>query len=142
MVNLGYPPAEIVERFRKWLLKRHPKAAEPPPEKRGRNSDRDRLNALGAMRLRFYCRPLSEVQKLTAPLQAKKRGLYYSERRGWDRACDRAVDYFREVLNVNGADLPIHYRKVWQKYFGFFLPVKRSDLIRPSFGNSAGSVST
>src|SRR6266704_4871647 len=80
MVNFLHPPERIVESFRKWLLKRHPRATEPAPEKRGRKSDRDRLNALGAMRLRFYCRALSEAQDLTASLRRKEYGLYYSDR--------------------------------------------------------------
>ena len=62
MVNFLHPPDRIVESFRKWLLKRHPRAAEKAPEKRGRNSHRDRLNALGAMRLQFHCRTLSEME--------------------------------------------------------------------------------
>ena len=115
MVNLGYRPDEIVKRFRKWLLKRHPEAGKPAPEKRGRKSYRDRLNALGAMRLRFYCRTLSEAQKLAAPLQKKEHGLYYSDRTAWNRACTRAVEYFHEVLDVRKTDLPIHYSKGWQK---------------------------
>ena len=115
MVNLGYRPDDIVQRFRKWLLKRHPEAGKPAPEKRGRNSYRDRLNALGAMRLRFYCRTLREAQALAAPLQKKEHGLYYSDRTAWNRACTRAVDYFHEVLDVKETDLPIHYSKGWQK---------------------------
>jgi len=115
MVNLGYAPGQIVEEFKKWLLKRHPGANKPTPEKRGRRSYRDRLNALGALRLRFYCRTLSEAQRLAAPLRTKEHGLFYSDRTAWNRACSNAVKYFREVLDVKETDLPIHFRKGWQK---------------------------
>jgi hypothetical protein len=115
MVRLGYPVDEIVKRFRKWVLKWHPEAGKAAPEKRGRKSYRDRLNALGAMRLRFYCRTLNEAQKLVLPLREKEHGLYYSDRTAWNRACNRAVGYFHEVLDVRETDLPIHYSKGWQK---------------------------
>jgi hypothetical protein len=115
MVNLLYPPDEIVKNFKVWLLKRHPEAGKPAAEKRGRKSYRDRLNALGAMRLRFYCRNFKVAQTLVAPLQKKKHGLYYSDRNAWNRACTRSVEYFREILGVKETDLPIHYSKGWQK---------------------------
>jgi hypothetical protein len=115
MVNFVHPPDRIVESFRKWLLKQHPRAKEKAPEKRGRNSHRDRLNALGAMRLQFHCRTLSEAQGLAAPLRSKEHGLYYCDRTAWNRACKRAVQYFREVLDASEKQLPIHYSAGWQK---------------------------
>lgn len=114
MVNMLHSPDEIVARFKKWLLKRHPRANEHVPEKRGRKSPRDRLNALGAMRLRFYCRTLNEAQKLAGPLR-NKGGMSYSDRTAWNRACARAVEYYREVLDLPENDLPIHFSNGWQK---------------------------
>jgi len=115
MVNFLHSPEQIVDSFRKWLLKRHPRASEKVPEKRGRNSQRDRLNALGAMRLQFHCRTLSEAQGIAAPLRSKEHGLYYCDRTAWNRACKRAVEYFREVLDASPKDFPIHYSAGWQK---------------------------
>lgn len=119
MVNLGYTPEQLVEEFKRWLFKRHPGASKPPPEKRGRNSYRDRLNALGALRLRFYCLTLPEAQsqaaRLKAPPQKKDHGPNYSDRTAWNRACSNAVKYFREVLDVKETDLPIHFCKGWRK---------------------------
>jgi hypothetical protein len=115
MIDTSHEPEIIVERFRKWLLKRHPAAKKTKPETRGRKSYRDRLNALGAMRLRFYCRTLSEAQKVAAPLRDKEQGLFYGDRTAWNRACDRAAEYYREVLNLPEKELPIHFSKGWQK---------------------------
>jgi hypothetical protein len=114
MVNLRYSPDDIVESFKRWLLKRHPRANKPPAEKRGRKSYRDRLNALIALRLRFYCRTLNEAQKVTAPLRDKN-GVFYSDRTAWNRACARAVEYYREVLDLPHSALPIHFTDGWQK---------------------------
>lgn len=114
MVSLLYPPDEIVGRFRKWLLKRHPRANKPAPEKRGRKSYRDRLNALGALRLRFYCRTLAEAQQLTAPLRDKG-GLFFCDRTAWNRACARAVEYYREILDLPEREAPIHLTDGWRK---------------------------
>ncbi len=113
-VHLGYPPETLIEGFKQWLEAQTLPQPLPKVEKRGRKSYRDRLNALGAMRLRYYCRSLSEAQRLVAtPGQAG--GLFYSDRTAWNRACDRAVKYFREILDLAGEELPIHYSKGWQK---------------------------
>jgi len=114
MVDLLRPSTAILEQFRKWLFRRHPDASAPAPEPRGRNSLRDRLNALGAMRLRFYCRTLDDAQRLTAPLR-RKHGRFYSDRTAWNRACKRAVEYYREILDLPAGALPIHFSKGWQK---------------------------
>jgi hypothetical protein len=113
MVNLLHSPDEIVARFKEWLLKRHPRASKPPAEKRGRKSYRDRLNALGALRLRFYCRTLKEAQKTTTPPRDKR--LFYSDRTAWNRACAQAVKYYGEVLDLPDTELPVHFTEGWQK---------------------------
>ena len=112
MVNLLHSPELIVEEFKKWLLKRHPRANRPVPEKRGRKSPKDKLNALGAMRLRFYCRTLQEAQKTIAPLQ-QANGMAYSDRTAWNRACKSASKHFLEVLDLPEGDLPIHFTAGW-----------------------------
>ena len=115
MLNLRYPPDLIITEFKKWLLKHHPKAREPKVERRGRNSARDKLNALGAMRLRFYCHTLNEAQNLTLPLRNTNNGLYYSDRTAWNRACLKSVEYFHDLLDLPDSCLPIHFSKGWQK---------------------------
>ena len=112
MVNFSHSPELIMEEFKKWLLERHPSAHEPAAEKRGRKSPKDKLNALGAMRLRFYCRTLQEAQKTIAPLQ-KANGMTYSDRTSWNRACKSAYKHFLEVLDVPEGDLPIHFTAGW-----------------------------
>ena len=112
MVNLLHSPELIVDEFKNWLLKRHPDATKPAPEKRGRNSPKDKLNALGAMRLRFYCRTLQEAKQTIAPLQ-KVKGMAYSDRTAWNRACKSAVKHFLEVLDLPDGDRPIHFTDGW-----------------------------
>lgn len=112
MVNFSNSPKLIVEEFKKWLLERHPDANKPAPEKRGRNSPKDKLNALGALRLRFYCRTLQEAQKTIAPLQ-QANGMTYSDRTAWNRACRSACKHFLEVLDLPDGDRPIHFTDGW-----------------------------
>ena len=112
MVNLLHSPELIVEEFKKWLLKRHPRANRPAPEKRGRKSPKDKLNSLGAMRLRFYCRTLQEAKKTIAPLQ-QANGMTYSDRTSWNRACKSAYKHFLEVLDLPDGDRPIHFTDGW-----------------------------
>jgi hypothetical protein len=115
IVDLSQPPPMIEEEFRKWLIEHHPKGTERLPERRGRKSLRDWLNALAAMRLRFYCRTLKEAKAVTEGLRDKEHGLDYSGCRSWDRACQRAVLRFRTVLGCEETDLPIHYSNGWRK---------------------------
>jgi len=105
MVNLLHSPEEIVRTFTKWLTERHPRGNKPKPEKRGRNSYRDRLRALGALRLRFYCRTLHDAQT--------KGGLRYSDRRACNRACALASDYYRAVFDLPKTEFPLHFTNGW-----------------------------
>lgn len=117
IVDLSQPPPMIEQEFANWLTKHHPKGTEGPPELRGRKSFRDKLNALGAMRLKFYAGSFNNAQDKIASLPKRdtKRYFSYSDLRSWDRASERAFRHFRELLGNHQADLPIHYSKSWRK---------------------------
>jgi hypothetical protein len=114
-INMGYSPKDLIGAFRDWVMANHPKATDNPKERRGRNSIRDRLNALGALRLRYYCRTLAEAKRIIAPLAPKPHGMAYSTRTAWKRACDAAVEYFHSLLRLPEDQSPIHFTKGWQK---------------------------
>lgn len=114
-INMEYEQGRLVRAFRDWLKANHPVPTEKKKERRGRNAQRDPLNALGALRLRHFCRTLNEAQKLIAPLASNLSGMHYSDRTGWNRACGAAVRHFRNLLKLSDVHLPIHYTKGWQK---------------------------
>jgi hypothetical protein len=58
-INTVYKYEYLVEAFRDWLKKNYPKGIDSPKERRGRDTERDPLNALGALRLRYHCRTLT-----------------------------------------------------------------------------------
>jgi hypothetical protein len=113
-INLSYRNEQLASAFRAWLDKIRPHPPEPVKERRGRNNQRDALNWLGALRLRFHCRRLRDAEELIQPLMDTPNAMYYSDRKGWNRACESAVKHFRRLLIVNEG-LPIHYTKGWQK---------------------------
>jgi hypothetical protein len=109
------PRDQVSEGFLAWHCQTFPHAPAHVSEKPGRFSYRDRLNALGALRLRFYCRTLREAQVLVAPLRNVDTGLCYRDRKAWNRACERALEYFREILHLPTTHFPIHNTKGWLK---------------------------
>jgi len=115
-VGLAYDAEVIVESFRKWLLDGPPQLASAKRERRGRHSLRDGLNALGALRLRYLCRNLSEAQDLMMALRrTRPDGPSYRDRTSWNRACTGAVDVFRQVLHLPDTERPLHFSAGWQK---------------------------
>ena len=116
----SFSHARLIEAFRAWLVEHHPKGAGKPKVGRGRNIVRDRLNALGALRLRYHCRTLNEAQQLIAPLKMKPKGMRYSDRTAWNRACETAIQEFQTLLQPPPGHRPIHYTEGWQKLAGNF----------------------
>ncbi len=113
-INLSYRNEQLADAFHAWLDKIRPHPAEPIKERRGRKNQRDALNSLGALRLRFHCQRLKDAQELTHSLMDTAKAMHYSDRTAWNRACGRAVAHFRELLQVEKG-LPIHFTKGWQK---------------------------
>lgn len=111
-INFTYSVPELVGCFIKWVKAHHPEGLQKPKEKRGR--PREGLNALGALRLRYHCRTLNEAQKVVAELKGKKGGLYYADRKSWNRACDLALDRFDQYFWVLKED-PLHFSGGWPK---------------------------
>ena len=116
----SFSHARLIEAFRAWLVEHHPKGAGKPKVGRGRNIVRDRLNALGALRLRYHCRTLNEAQQLIAPLKMKPKGMRYSDRTAWNRACETAIQEFQTLLQPPPGHRPIHFTEGWQKLAGNF----------------------
>jgi hypothetical protein len=114
-INMGYTKDQLVDAFRDWLNRNHPRADNKPKERRGRKTARDALNALGAMRLRYCCGTLEQAQQLIAPLRSKPKGMSYRDRTAFNRACDAAVRHFQALLQLPAGQLPIHFTKGWQK---------------------------
>ena len=114
-INLEYPFNRLMGEIRSRLKTLHKGEPENKMERRGRRTERDWLNALGALRLRYFCRTLTEAQKLTAPLASNDNGMHYSDRTAWNRACNTAVKHFRQILQVPDVHLPIHFTEGWRK---------------------------
>lgn len=114
-ICLGYSQERLTAAFQDWLKVNCPQVCGPAKERRGRHTDRDPLNGLGALRLRRHSRTLYEAQALIAPLAAKPHGMSYRDRTAWNRACDGAVEHFRWILKLPEGHLPICFTEGWQK---------------------------
>jgi hypothetical protein len=114
-INSNYTQQQIVDCFHEWLRTNKVGIEESPKERRGRHTERDKLNALGALRLRYHCRTLAEAQKLILPLALKRDAMQYSDRTAWNRACDSAIEHFHNLLQLPQDQLPRHFTKGWQK---------------------------
>lgn len=126
-VNLKYGHPVLLEEFGGYL--RHfvgkPMFEFPPVAKRavrdkplGRKSLRDALNALGAMRLRYYCQTFSEAQEKMKSCANSENGtapLFYADRRDFNVACTRAIASFQKLYGWLDSELPIHHTKGWAK---------------------------
>lgn len=122
-VNMKYDHSVLIEEFSKYL--RHfegkPTLETPPTAKRlvrakprGRKSTRDALNALAAMRLRYYCDTFTEAQKLMQALKSKPHGMFYGYRDNANRACSVAMSYFQKLFGWLDPAEPIHFTKHWR----------------------------
>jgi hypothetical protein len=121
-VNLKYGHAVLIEEFRKYL--RHfegkpmlespsftKETAKPRPP--GRKSIHDALNALGAMRLRYYCHTFSEAKKIIQPLKNKPHGMFYGRRYNFNRACSSALIHFQKFFGWLDSEKPVHFTAGW-----------------------------
>jgi hypothetical protein len=123
-VNLKYGRRVLVEEFAKQLTRFEGKAisATPPLEKElsaikkppGRKGSYDVLNALGVMRLRYYCDTFAEAQKRMQPLKDKKHGLRYATRHNANRACELALRHFKLIYGWLDSEKPIHFTEAWR----------------------------
>jgi hypothetical protein len=114
-INTGYTTGRLIDDFRDWLNVNHPKGREKTVERRGRDSKRDSLNALGALRLRYCCKTFTEAQTKMNILREKPNGMFYGDRRSFNRACKATVRHFRTLLELSDKHLPIHFTEGWQK---------------------------
>ena len=110
-INLGYDQTRLISAFRDWLKTNHPKGAEKPEERRGRKTVRDRLNRLGALRLRYHSTNFAEAQARLRPLGQKPHGAFYADRSSFNRACRAAVRHFRTLLKLPHSAFPIHFER-------------------------------
>jgi hypothetical protein len=126
-LNMKYPRRVLIEEFAKYLTHFEGKAMSetPPIEKEltipkklaGRKSIYDALNALAAMRLRYYCASFSEAQEKMRPLENKANGMYYGYRTSANRACDVALRRFKELFGWVDSEKPIHFTERWRGGF-------------------------
>lgn len=116
-VHLGYDPDEIISSFERWLLKRHPSAKKGKKKHHGgrRKAEIDRLNSLGASRMRFYCSKFPEAQKFLAGALGNSQARSYNDRSTFNRACRRAFKHFVIVHDLPEGDIPIHFTEGWQE---------------------------
>jgi hypothetical protein len=121
-VNMKYGYDVLIDEFKKWL--RHfegkpmieyvtvlEKKAKSKP--RGRQSFHDELNALGAMRLRYFCNTFSEAQMKMNSLKGKPSGMFYGQRYSFNRACAAAGSHFTKLYGWLDLEKPIHFTKGW-----------------------------
>ena len=123
-VNMKYGRAVLIEEFAKWLTHFEGRAmSETPPINKelaapkklpGRKSFRDDLNALAAMRLRYYCNTLSEAQEKMRAIQSKPHGMFYGYRYNFQRACNSALRHFEKLYGWLDSEKPIHFTKGWR----------------------------
>lgn len=123
-VNLKYPKEVLIEEFLGQLrvLEGKPKHEFPPTAMKtmghkpiGRQTYRDALNALGAMRLRYHCNNFGEAKAKMERLCKKERGMFYGDRRSFNRACRAALMHFQNLFRSLDSDLPLHFKEAWQK---------------------------
>lgn len=112
-VNLGYNDDVLEEWFRQSLktlrdipiLSDDPPRAKPPkPQRRGRQSFRDQLKRLGALRLRYCCKTFREAQALMK---------HYADRRSFNLACKGALKQFKNWFGWIDSEPPIHFTEGW-----------------------------
>lgn len=123
-VNLKFDRRVLIEEFRKQLTHFEGKAISetppiekdmsPPKQAPGRRGIRDGLNALGAMRLRYYCDTFSAAQKMLQPLKGKSHGMFYERRDSANRACILALCKFQEIFGWFDRAKPIHFTEGWR----------------------------
>jgi len=119
-VNLKYGYQVLIEEFIGYL--RHfegkPMLEFPPLAKKsvqskppGRQSIHDGLKALGAMRLRYYCKRFVAAKAKMKPLRDKPNGMFYAHRESFNRACDTALRHFQKLFGWLDSAKPIHFTK-------------------------------
>ena len=124
-LDLNYLQSELVEEFliQVKILQGKPTVEFPPTVKKsarikppGRNSLRDKINALAAMRLRYRCKTFSEAKKRMLPLKDKPYGMFYERRDSFKRACDKASSFFQILFGrLDPSGRPIHFTEGWQE---------------------------
>ena len=124
-VNLKYGHPILMEEFRKYLMhfEGKPMLETPPSEKKavnakphGRKSIHDALNALGAMRLRYYCATFSEAKVKMSVLKNKPHRIFYARRDSLNRACDSALRHFKKLFGwLVPYEKPIHFTEGWRR---------------------------
>lgn len=105
--NLAHSHSHLINSFRDWLRANHPQTEIKTSAGPGRRTERDKLNALGALRLRHSTKTFNEATAKMKPL--------YPDRRSFNRACKAALKHFHTLLQVRQNSLPIHSAKGWQK---------------------------
>lgn len=100
--NLNYPPDTLRRAFNDWLKTVHPDMNRKMEKIKGRHSPYDKLEALGAMRLRCCCPDYAATRFC---------GKAYARKQFFDRACERALVHFHALLNLPASERPIHYTK-------------------------------
>jgi hypothetical protein len=122
-VNLKYGQSVLIEEFTGYLryfegkprLEFPPAANKPVKSKPpGRKSVHDSLNALGAMRLRYYCAKFREAQEKMQALKDKPYGLFFQRRDNCNRACDSALRHFQKLFGWLDSAKPIHFTERWR----------------------------
>ena len=126
-INLKYERSVLIEAFKMQLriLEGKPMLEFPPVAPKvvkksvGRKSIKDKLNALGALRLRYHCNTLKEAQKMLPqkdhPRTKNKRVPIFLYRTSYERACIKAVNHFKKLYGLIDSENPIHFTTGWRK---------------------------
>jgi len=114
-INTGYSHDQILESMGAWLKKNYPEREVKSLRRPGPKGLRGAFNALGALRLRFYCGTYGVARKLMMPLREKDDGMFYEHRESFNRACKEAVHHFRRLLFLSPTHLPIHLGRTERK---------------------------
>jgi len=127
-INLGVEDEPLLEEFRISLglfkgtsvpeILRGPKKVTRNV-RTGRQSFRDALNRLGALRLSYHLRSFRPAHEIMRREMSMKTGntcpLFYADRKSFRRACELAAKHFSYLFGALDPSEPLHFRSPGQK---------------------------
>lgn len=120
-INLKYPKTTLLHEFLKMLYSFEGKPVSETPslekvivkQKRraGRQSHKDVLKALAALRLRYHYKSFESARKIMKPMSQKGTfQVFYGHRESFQRACKSAVRHFKFLYGWFDKEPPIHFK--------------------------------
>ena len=118
-INAKYDATIMSEEFHKIHralagkpMLQNPFRPREPREYSGRTSLRDELNALAAMRLRSYCANFAQAKR---KLDKTDGMCHYARLDAFNRACNRAPEYFRKAFGWLDPGGPVNFTAGWRR---------------------------